>query len=72
VESALAGFERVRVDLGDSPALGERFHVQSIPLIVIMRPDGSEIARYPGYRSPEDLLGLLAALPPAPSAGTAK
>jgi thioredoxin-like negative regulator of GroEL len=49
----------VRVNLDEAPAEAQRFQVRAIPLIVLLRPDGSEIARYTGYRSPEDLLALL-------------
>ena len=74
MEKALAGFERVRIDLGEAPAQRERFKVEGIPVIVVVAPDGRELARHMGYQSPEELLALLTSIPapgPAPAAAPA-
>ena len=73
--AALARFERVRIDIGEDAAAAERFGVQhAIPVVMVLGPDGKEIARRVGFCPPGEMVAWLGALPApsaAPSAGAA-
>ena len=61
VADELAGLYtyKIDVDLPDGIALGEFFAVYSLPTLLMLAPDGTEIDRFTGYRSPADFLGLI-------------
>jgi len=61
VAAELAGLYtyKIDVDLPDGIALGEFFAVYSLPTLLMLAPDGTEIDRFTGYRSPADFLGLI-------------
>jgi thiol-disulfide isomerase/thioredoxin len=55
------GLVMVHVD-GDRPGaqrLGARFKVRGYPTLVLLQPDGTEIARLPGEAEPEQVVALL-------------
>jgi hypothetical protein len=62
VEKAIAGagYERARIDISEQPAQKEKWHVESIPVVIVVGPDGKERARKVGYMAPEDMLTFLA------------
>jgi hypothetical protein len=59
VDSALAPFERLRLDSHDAPADKERLKAQGYPLIVVFAPTGEEVARHRGYLAPEEMIAFL-------------
>jgi hypothetical protein len=61
VREKIAGWERVRIDVGEKPAFREQFKLDAIPQVVFLRPDGSEFHRVVGFRSPDQFLEDLTA-----------
>lgn len=43
----------------EAPQWDERFRVESIPLVLVLGPDGKERARQEGYLPPAEMLGWL-------------
>jgi hypothetical protein len=61
---AMAGFVRARLDVDTAPKADvDRFKVDSIPLVVVLAPDGKELGRSEGFRAPAEFLEFLAKLP---------
>jgi len=67
---ALEGFYKIKVDLTNpdsskSSELIDRFHVQGVPTVIFVGPDGNEAAdaRIPGFATPEEFLSVIRSLP---------
>jgi len=43
-----------KVNVDENPALAARFHVQAIPLLVLLK-DGQEVDRFVGFQSADEL-----------------
>jgi thioredoxin 1 len=52
----------VRVDIDDSPALAQKYHVTGIPCFIVFK-GGKEVARQMGRTSKEELIDLLRSSP---------
>jgi len=63
VTAAIAGFVRLRLDLKDAAAEAKRYGVNAVPVVLILAPDGKEIARKDGYQSPEQFLEFVGQVP---------
>lgn len=50
------GFIAVKIDGDQSPQLAEKFKVKGFPTLIILSPDGREIARRSGYVEPDAFL----------------
>ncbi len=50
---------RIDVDHAENAPLIQRFNVQAVPTTSLVDADGHEVLRLVGYRSPEDLRGML-------------
>lgn len=59
VSSLLKDFVLLKVDVDKAPQLKAQFSVGGMPTIVIVNPEGEEIARAVGYQTAEKLLELL-------------
>jgi thioredoxin-like negative regulator of GroEL len=51
-----SGFIAVKIDGDQSPQLVEKFKVRGFPTLIMLSPDGKEIARRSGYVEPEVFL----------------
>ncbi len=59
----------VRVDQDANPELSARYGDWGWPATIVFAPDGTEIVKLPGYRSPEAMASLLQAIIDDPSPG---
>ena len=59
VKEALKGFEKLRIDTGEQPAVAETFEIKSVPVLVAIGPDGKELARKNGYQDPDAVIAFL-------------
>jgi thioredoxin-like negative regulator of GroEL len=54
---------RLRLDRDDARAETERLGVDAIPVMIVLAPDGKEIARKVGFQPPEKFLEWVAEVP---------
>jgi hypothetical protein len=54
---------RLRLDRGDAREETDRLGAGAIPVVVVLAPDGKELARKVGYQSPERFLAWVAEVP---------
>ena len=47
-----------KVDIDQHQDLADRFGIRVVPTIIFFRPDGTEIKRFEGYRSPAQFLTI--------------
>lgn len=52
-------FVAVKVDVDKDQAAATQYGASSIPLIVFLKPDGTEIARNAGFVEPAEMIGLM-------------
>jgi thiol:disulfide interchange protein len=46
----------IKIDIEKEEKLADKFKIQSIPALVFVKPDGSEVGRIVGFRGPKDFL----------------
>lgn len=61
--AAISGFVRLRLDLNEARPEARRLGVSEVPVVLILSPDGKEIARRSGYQSPEQFLEFVGQVP---------
>ncbi len=63
------GFVAVKVNADTDPALTEKYRATGLPTLVVVSPEGQELARASGARSAAELVTWLSAVPkPKPAA----
>ena len=71
VTAALRGFVAVKVDADRDPGLTEKYRATGLPTLVVLSPEGKELARTGGARSAAELAAWLQAVPkPKPPAAS--
>lgn len=56
VKALAAEFVCVKVDVDKDGATAEKYEANAIPLVVFLKPDGSEVTRSVGFKGPADML----------------
>jgi thioredoxin-related protein len=59
VAQAIASVVPVRLDLGQSPELSERYQVYATPTYLVLDANGRLLARDSGYRSVDEFVAFL-------------
>ena len=59
VRKMLENFVLLKIDVDVVPLLRAQFHVGGMPVIIIMSPDGEEVARITGYQTSDELVRFL-------------
>ena len=59
VKEVLKNFVLLKVDVDEVPQLRAQFHVGGMPVIVVVTPEGEEVARITGYQTAEQLVRFL-------------
>lgn len=60
VREALGAYVPVRIDIEEQPHVARKYHVDAVPQVLILTPDGTEIIRVAGYLDPGEMRGFLA------------
>ena len=59
VSQALAGYERVLVDIDRHPELATRYQVNGTPTVMVLNADGTPIKREVGYMDEAEFLAMM-------------
>lgn len=51
-----AGIEHKSIDVDDNEELTEKYHVKSVPTVIVLDNEGEELGRFVGPRTKEQLL----------------
>jgi thiol:disulfide interchange protein len=62
IASELEHFVFLKVDTDAHPGVSKRFGVSGIPDARVLKPDGTEVARFVGFKSPIEVLEVLRAV----------
>jgi thiol:disulfide interchange protein DsbD len=69
VVSELEHFVFLKVDTDDHPAVARHFGVAGIPDVRVLKADGTEVARFVGFKAASEVLGILRAVRGASGGG---
>lgn len=69
VASELERFVFLKVDTDDHPQASKHFGVAGIPDARVLKPDGTEVARFVGFKGASEVLGILRAARDADAGG---
>ncbi|MBU7018748.1 MAG: thioredoxin family protein [Theionarchaea archaeon] len=59
VREVLKNFVLLKVDVDEVPSLRTQFHVGGMPVIIVVSPEGEEVARITGYQTADQLVRFL-------------
>ncbi len=60
VADVVKGFVAVKVDVSEHREIAAEYGVNPIPLFVVLKPNGEEVHRFVGYRTPDAFIAELA------------